>query len=242
MTGGSGGIGAAVCELAGRQGYSVAVNFAHDEAAARTVVDRVVRGGGKAVAIRADVSMQDEVAELFESAEQQLGPLSLLVNNAGITGPVSRFAAVPLEVVRRIFEVNVMGTVLCARQAILRMSSRHGGHGGAIVNVSSRAARLGGANAWVYYAMTKGAIESLTVGLAREVADEGIRVNAVAPGLIQTGIHAAAGDPSRIERMRASVPLGREGQPLEVAEAILWLGSPAASYVTGAVLEVSGGR
>jgi NAD(P)-dependent dehydrogenase (short-subunit alcohol dehydrogenase family) len=242
VTGGSRGIGAAVCRLAARKGYRVAVNFHANEQAANTLVKEIEQTGGRAAAIRADIGKEADVLELFQKAEKTLGPIAALVNNAAITGGFARVDSVKAEMLRRLMAVNITGAVLCAREAVRRMSTAHGGKGGAIVNVSSRAAQLGSAGEWVHYAMTKGAIETLTIGLAREVAQEGIRVNAVAPGLVQTDIHADAGEPGRPQRLASTIPLGRAGTPDEIAEGILWLLSPAASYVTGAVLAMGGGR
>lgn len=179
---------------------------------------------------------------LFDAAERELGPIRGLVNNAGVTAGLSRVEAVTLQALREVFAVNTIGTILCAREAVQRMSTRSGGRGGAIVNISSMAARLGGAGEWVHYAASKGAIESFTIGLAREVAAEGIRVNAVAPGIIETGLHAASGVPDRVERLKSSIPMQRVGAVEEVAEGVLWLLSPAASYTTGAILAIGGGR
>ena len=241
VTGGSRGIGAAVALLAARQGYAVAVNFVADASAASSVVADVERNSGRAIAIQADVSSEPEVLQMFETAERKLGQVVALVNNAGITGGFSRLQNLEAKTFERVLAVNVTGAVLCAREAVRRMSKRNGGAGGAIVNISSRAAQLGGAGEWIHYAMTKGALDTLTIGLAREVA-EGIRVNAVAPGLVETDIHSAAGDPGRQERMAPGIPLGRAGKPEEIAEAVCWLLSPAAAYVTGTILPVSGGR
>jgi NAD(P)-dependent dehydrogenase (short-subunit alcohol dehydrogenase family) len=220
----------------------VAVNFVGDEAAAQDVVRRIAAAGGRAMAIRADVAREEDVLRLFQTAERELGPLRALVNNAGVTGGFSRVEALSVEALTRVLAVNVIGTVLCAREAVRRLSFRHGGGGGAIVNISSLAARTGGANEWVHYAASKGAIHSFTVGLAREVATEGIRVNAVAPGLIETDLHASNGAPDRLDRLSPSIPMQRAGTADEVAAGVLWLLSPGASYTTGTVLEIGGGR
>jgi len=242
VTGGSRGIGAAVARLAGRRGYAVAVNYTNDAAAAQSTVDAIAAAGGNAIAIRADIAHEEDVVRLFLEAERELGPLAALVNNAGITGGLARLEAVSAAMLMQLWATNLSGSVLCAREAVRRLSTRHGGSGGAIVNLSSIAARIGSGGEFVHYAMSKGAIDTFTVGLAREVAAEGIRVNTVAPGLIVTDIHAAAGDAGRIERLATTVPMGRAGTTDEVAEAVLWLLSPAASYVTGATIEVGGGR
>src|SRR6202162_3865475 len=242
VTGGSRGIGAAVAMLAGGAGYAGAVNFATAEADAAKVVDAIVAAGGRAVAIQADVSREAEIIRMFQIAEQKLGPIKGLVNNAGVTGGFARVEEVSSVALANVFAVNVSGTILCSREAVRRMSTRRGGTGGAIVNISSRAAHTGAAGEWVHYAASKGAIDSFTIGLAREVATEGIRVNAVAPGLIDTGLHAANGAPDRLERLAASIPMNRPGTPDEVAEGVLWLLSPAASYTTGSILDIGGGR
>jgi NAD(P)-dependent dehydrogenase (short-subunit alcohol dehydrogenase family) len=242
VTGASRGIGAAVACLAGLQHFAVAVNYARDATAAQRVVGTIVAGGGRAVSIRADVAQEADVVRLFAEAESELGPVTALVNNAGIIGGIARVEAVSAAMLTELWAVNLSGTILCAREAVRRMSVRHGGAGGAIVNISSRAAHLGSAGEFVHYAASKGAIDTFTLGLAREVAAEGIRVNAVSPGLIETEIHAAAGDPGRVERIGATVPMQRAGTAQEVAEAVLWLLSPAASYVTGANIGVGGGR
>jgi NAD(P)-dependent dehydrogenase (short-subunit alcohol dehydrogenase family) len=242
VTGGSRGIGAAIAALAAARGFSVAVNFSTGEAEADIVTQRIVSAGGRAHAIRADVSVEDDVVRLFQTAERELGSITALVNNAAITGGFSRVDSVSASTLTRVMAVNVNGSILCAREAVRRMSTKHGGGGGAIVNISSRAARNGSAGEWVHYAASKGAIDSFTIGLAREVATEGIRVNAVAPGLVETGLHAANGAPDRLQRMAESIPMQRPGTPQEVAEGVLWLLSPAASYTTGAILEISGGR
>jgi NAD(P)-dependent dehydrogenase (short-subunit alcohol dehydrogenase family) len=242
VTGASRGIGAAIAKLAGAHGYSVAVNFATGEAEAQAVAEQIRSAGRCAQAIQADVAREEDVLRLFETAERELGPIKALVNNAAITGGFARVDSVTAAALAKVMAVNVTGAFLCAREAVRRMSNRHGGSGGAIVNISSRAARTGSAGEWVHYAASKGAIDSFTIGLAREVATEGIRVNAVAPGLIETGLHAANGAPDRLERLAATIPMHRAGLPLEVAEGVLWLLSPAASYTTGAILEIGGGR
>lgn len=242
VTGGGRGIGAAIARLAGRHGYAVAVNYAANEASALGVVKEIEQGGGRAKAIQADVSKEKEVVQLFETAERTQGTIVALVNNAAITGGFARLEELEAAILERVLAVNVTGPILCAREAVKRMSKRRGGTGGAIVNISSRAAQLGSPGEWIHYAVTKGAIDTLTIGLAREVASEGIRVNAVAPGLVETDMHATAGDPERPKRMAPSIPAGRAGKPEEIAEAVLWLLSPAASYVTGSILAVSGGR
>ena len=242
VTGGSRGIGAAVARLAGSRGYSVAVNFLSNEAAAHGVVKEIRSSGSSAVAIRCDVASEADIIRLFQEAEQELGPICGLVNNAGVTGGFSRVETLEAASLAQVLTANIAGTILCAREAIKRMSTRRGGHGGVIVNISSLAARIGGAGEWVHYAASKGAVDTFTKGLAREVASEGIRVNAVAPGLIETEIHAANGAPDRLERLAPTIPLGRPGSPTEVAEGVLWLLSDAASYTTGAILEIGGGR
>jgi NAD(P)-dependent dehydrogenase (short-subunit alcohol dehydrogenase family) len=242
VTGGSRGIGAAVARLAGSRGYSVAVNFLSNEAAAQGVVEEIRSTGGSAVAIRGDVASEPDIIRLFEEAEQELGPICGLVNNAGVTGGFSRVETLEAASLAQVLTANIGGTILCAREAVKRMSTRRGGRGGVIVNISSLAARTGGAGEWVHYAASKGAIDTFTIGLAREVASEGIRVNAVAPGLIETEIHAANGAPDRLERLSPTIPLGRPGSPTEVAEGVFWLLSDAASYTTGTILEIGGGR
>lgn len=241
VTGGSRGIGAAICRLAAARGYDLCVNYASDRAAAEAVVAEVEAVGRKAVAVQADLAKPEEIAPLFEAAAE-LGPLTALVNNAGITGRISRLDAVDIEIIRRTVDLNVTGAILAAREAVLRMSTRHGGRGGGIVNISSVASRLGSPGEYTWYAATKGAIDSFTLGLAKEVAAEGIRVNAVSPGLIDTGIHAAGGNPDRVAQVAPNIPLGRAGTPEEIAQATLWLLSEEASYVTGAILSASGGR
>ena len=242
VTGGGRGIGAAICRMAAREGYAVAVNYQSQEAAANAVVREIRQAGGQAAAIRADVGKEADVVGLFVQAEEQLGPLGALVNNAAITGGFGRVDSVDEATLERLFAVNVIGALLCSREAVKRLSTARGGRGGAIVNISSRAAKLGSAGEWVHYAMSKGAVDSMTVGLAREVAQEGIRVNAVAPGHILTDIHKEAGDPERPVRMAQTIPMGRAGTPEEIAAGVIWLLSPAASYVTGTILEIGGGR
>jgi NAD(P)-dependent dehydrogenase (short-subunit alcohol dehydrogenase family) len=242
VTGGSRGIGAAVARLAGNRGYSVALSFHDNEAAARNVVEDIRSSGNAAVAISGDVALEGDIIRLFAEAERELGPICGLVNNAGVTGGFSRVEALDAASLAKVLMTNVAGTILCAREAVKRMSTRHGGQGGAIVNISSLAARTGGAGEWVHYAASKGAIDTFTIGLAREVGAEGIRVNAVAPGLIATDLHAANGAPDRLERLSPTIPMGRPGSPPEVAEGVLWLLSEAASYTTGTILEIGGGR
>lgn len=241
VTGGGRGIGAAVCRALAAAGHPVVVNYLGDAAAAERVVAEVTGAGGTAVAVRADVADEAAVVRLFDAAAE-LGTVGLVVVNAGITGPYGRLDELDADALRRVVDVNVTGAVLCAREAVRRMSTRHGGSGGGVVTVSSGAATLGSAGEWVHYAATKGAVNSLTVGLSREVAAEGIRVNAVSPGLIDTDLHATAGQPDRLARMAPTVPMGRAGTPEEVAAAVLWLASDAASFVTGAIVPVTGGR
>lgn len=242
ITGASRGIGAATAILAGRRGHAVCVNYRTNAAAARVVVDAITAAGGTALAVAADVAVEEDVVRLFETVDRELGPVGALVNNAGILERQMRVADMDAARIRRVLDTNVVGAFLCAREAVRRMSTKRGGKGGAIVNVSSGAARLGSPDEYVDYAATKGAIDTMTIGLAKEVAAEGIRVNAVRPGLVITDIHAAGGEPGRVDRMKASVPLGRGGMPEEVASAILWLLSDEASFTTGAIVDVTGGR
>ncbi|KAF1724370.1 SDR family oxidoreductase [Pseudoxanthomonas japonensis] len=242
ITGGSRGIGAATALLAAGQGYAVGVNYRRDEAAAASVVAQIVAAGGRAVALQADVSDEADVVAMFQRMDEALGPVTALVNNAGILETQMRVDTMDAARIGRILATNVTGTLLCCREAVRRMSTRHGGHGGAIVNVSSVAAKTGSPGEYVDYAASKGAMDTLTVGLAQEVAQEGIRVNAVRPGFIYTGMHADGGEPGRVDRVKAFVPMRRGGQPDEVAQAILWLLSPQASYTTGTFVDVAGGR
>jgi NAD(P)-dependent dehydrogenase (short-subunit alcohol dehydrogenase family) len=242
ITGAGRGIGAATAKLAAKRGWAVCVNYLRNREAAESVVADVEKAGGRAAAIAADVSSESEVVRLFEECDRALGPLSALVNNTGILERQVRVENIDAARLNRIFTTNITGSFLCAREAIRRLSTKHGGRGGAIVNVSSAASRIGSPGEYVDYAASKGAIDSLTLGLSKEVADEGIRVNAVRPGVIYTEIHASGGEPGRVDRVKGSVPMKRGGQPGEVAEAILWLMSPESSYCTGIFIDVTGGR
>jgi NAD(P)-dependent dehydrogenase (short-subunit alcohol dehydrogenase family) len=242
VTGGGRGIGAATARLAARRGYAVCINYLRDKDSAERVVQDIRGDGGSAIAVAGDVSVEKDVLHLFEECDRSLGPLTALVNNAGIVATRARIDAVDAARLQRMMAVNIVGAFLCAREAIKRMSRKHGGKGGAIVNVSSGAARLGSPGEWVDYAASKGAIDTMTLGLSKELADDGIRVNCVRPGFVNTGIHAGAGEPNRIERLRDTIPMKRGGEPEEVANAILWLLSEEASYSTGAILDVTGGR
>ncbi|MEH6625266.1 MAG: SDR family oxidoreductase [Motiliproteus sp.] len=242
ITGGGRGIGAATARLAAQQGYAIAINYCSQAKAAETLLRELQQAGANAIAVQADVSVEAEVLAMFTRIDNELGPLTALVNNAGILDHQASFQQMTLERWQRIFNINVMGSFICAREAIKRMSTTSGGQGGAIVNLSSIAASLGAPNEYVDYAASKGAIESFTVGLAKELAGQGIRVNAVRPGIIATDIHASGGEPGRVERMKDSVPMGRGGEAEEVAHAILWLLCDEASYTTGSFIDVSGGR
>jgi NAD(P)-dependent dehydrogenase (short-subunit alcohol dehydrogenase family) len=242
ITGASRGIGAATALLAARQGYAVAVNYSANSLAADEVVRQIRQAGGTAMAVQADVADEAQVLTMFEKVDAKLGRLTALVNNAGVVDQTSRVDAMSMARFRRMFEINVYGSFVCAREAVRRMSTRHGGAGGTIVNLSSVAARLGAPGQYVDYAAAKGAIDSFTVGLAKEVAAEGIRVNAVRPGIIDTDIHASGGLPDRAREMAPQVPMQRPGSAEEVARSILWLMSPESSYTTGTVLDVTGGR
>lgn len=242
VTGASRGIGAATALLAAAKGYAVVVNYAAQAVAADEVVSRIRSQGGKAVAVQADVADETQVLAMFETIDTQLGRLTALVNNAGVVDVAARVEEMSVARLKRMFDINVLGSFVCAREAIRRMSTRHGGSGGAIVNVSSAASRLGAPGQYVDYAAAKGAIDAFTIGLAKEVAAEGIRVNAVRPGLIETDIHASGGIPDRVSQLAHQVPMQRGGTAEEVAQAIVWLLSAEASYTTMSLIEVSGGR
>ena len=242
ITGASRGIGAAIARLAATRGYTIAVNYASSQAAAERLVQELRESGAHAIAVRADVAQEPEVERLFATVDRELGPIDALVNNAGILEKQCAVEAMSAERIQRVFATNVLGSMLCAREAVRRMSRKRGGRGGAIVNLSSMAARLGSPHEYVDYAASKGAIDTFTLGLAKEVGDAGIRVNAVRPGLIDTDMHASGGEPGRIERLKGSVPLQRGGHVDEVARAVLWLLSDEASYTTGTFIDVSGGR
>ena len=241
VTGGSRGIGAATSRLAAERGYSVGVNYLENAEAANQIVEEIEGNNGKAIAVQADVSVEADVVRLFETIDSKLGTPSALVNNAATLGPRTRVENLDAERIERVFAVNVTGSFLCAREAVKRMSTRNGGKGGAIVNVSSGASTFGSPNTYVDYAASKGAIDTMTIGLAKEVADGGIRVNGIRPGFIYTDIHATFGEPDRVDRMAQTVPMKRGGQPEEIATAILWLLSDESSYTTGAILDVAGG-
>jgi len=241
VTGGGRGIGAATCRLAAEQGYAVCVNYVRDGDAAALVVDQISSKNGKAIAVAANVAEEAEVVRLFETVDREFGSLDALINNAGVLSRAARLESIDLDRLKRIFGINVFGAMLCAREAVRRMSTRNGGKGGVIVNVSTGFVKSGAPGMFLDYAASKGAIEVLTAGLAREVATEGIRVNAVRPGLIDTAIHADGGDPERVKKAGHVVPMKRPGRAEEVARAILWLASDTASYTTGTILDVSGG-
>jgi NAD(P)-dependent dehydrogenase (short-subunit alcohol dehydrogenase family) len=242
ITGASRGIGAATALLAARQGYAVAVNYTANSLAADEVVRSIRAGGGTAITVQADVAIESQVLAMFDKVDTKLGPLSALVNNAGIVDVACRVDAMDMARLQRMFTTNVLGSFVCAREAVKRMSTRHGGAGGSIVNLSSAAARMGAPGQYVDYAASKGAIETFTIGLAKEVATEGIRVNAVRPGIIETDIHASGGQPDRARQLAPQVPMQRPGTALEVAQAIVWLMGSDSSYTTGSMLDVSGGR
>ncbi|WXL25219.1 SDR family oxidoreductase [Ectopseudomonas mendocina] len=242
VTGGSRGIGAAISRKLGSLGYRVYLTYERDSHAAAQVVKEITQAGGSAQAWQLDTASEASITQLFHALDQEPQALSLLVNNAGITAGFSLLESLSLERLEQVFRVNVFGAFICAREAVRRMAKSRGGQGGVIINVSSRAAELGGSGEWIHYAASKGALDTMTRGLAKEVADEGIRVNGIAPGLIETDLHAAAGKPERPALMAPTVPVGRAGSPEEVADCVGWLASPEASYVTGAIIPVSGGR
>jgi len=242
ITGGSRGMGAATARLAAAQGYDVAISYVQDESAALAVASDVEAAGRRALPVRADSADPEQVARLFAGIDREFGRIDVLVNNAAILQRQSRLEDIGFERMQRIFAVNAIGPMLCAQQAIRRMSYRHQGRGGAVINISSASARLGSPNEYVDYAASKGALETFTTGLAREVAREGIRVNCIRPGHIYTDMHASGGEPGRVDRVKDSIPMGRGGQPEEVARAVLWLASAEASFTTGTFLDVTGGK
>jgi NAD(P)-dependent dehydrogenase (short-subunit alcohol dehydrogenase family) len=242
VTGASGGIGAEVARLASARRVPVAIHFLQNKPAAESLAKEIVAAGGRALAIQADLGKEHDVLRLFDTAAHELGPVVGLVNSAGVVGGLTRVENVTAATLEEVLRVNVIGTILCCREAVKRMSTAHGGSGGSIVNVSSIASRIGGAGEWVHYAASKGAVDSFTLGLAREVATEGVRVNAVSPGIVETDLHAKAGAPDRLKRMAPGIPMKRPGTPREVAETVLWLLSDAPAYITGSILEIGGGR
>ena len=242
ITGGSRGIGAATAVLAAKLGYSVALNYRENENSAINVVNQIESLGGSVIALRCDISNDEQVVDMFNQIDNSIGRLTALVNCAGILAPLSRVENIDAERIRKIFDVNVVGNFICAREAVRRMSTKHGGNGGSIVNISSGAARLGAPNDYVDYASSKAAIDTFTIGLAKEVAGENIRVNAVRAGFIDTDMHQSVGGSNRFEQLRHTIPLDRIGKPEEVAEGIMWLISDKASYCTGTILDVTGGR
>jgi len=242
ITGGSRGIGAATALLAAQDGWAVAVNYANNQAAANQVVQTIAQAGGQAIAVQGDVADEAHIVRMFATVDQQLGRVTGLVNNAGVVDVTARVEDMSWERLERMMRINVLGSMVCAREAVRRMSTRHGGQGGAIVNLSSAAAKLGSPNQYVDYAASKGAIDTLTLGLAKEVAAEGIRVNGVRPGIIDTDIHASGGLPDRVKELAPQLPMRRAGTSEEVAQAIVWLLSDASSYTTGSCIEVTGGR
>lgn len=242
ITGASRGIGASIALKAGAVGYDVCVNYLGNKEAAEAVVSQIHEAGGKAIAVQGDVSREEDILSLFQTADAELAPLCALVNNAGILEAHDSVENMTFDRLQRVFTANIIGSFICGREAVRRMSIKHGGKGGGIVNISSVAARLGSPHEYVDYAASKGAIDAFTIGLAKEVAEEGIRVNAVRPGVIYTDIHASGGEPDRVDRVKENVPMKRGGQPGEVADTALWLLSKDASYITGALLDVSGGR
>jgi len=242
VTGGSRGIGAEIATLGAADGYAVCISYVKNKAAADTVVAAILEAGGTAIAVAADMAVEADILRLFATVDQELGTLTALVNNAGILETQMRVDQMDVARMQRIFNTNIVGAFVCAREAVKRMSTKYGGAGGAIVNISSVAARAGGPGEYVDYAASKGAVDTLTIGLAKEVATEGIRVNAVRPGVIYTEIHASGGEPGRVDRVKANVPMQRGGEAREVAQAAIWLLSEHASYTTGSFLDVAGGR
>ncbi|NVZ50703.1 SDR family oxidoreductase [Pseudomonas sp. B6002] len=242
ITGGSRGVGAATARLAASRGYDVAISFVRDESAARSVVTDVQALGRRALAIRADNADPQQIADLFAAIDREFGRLDVLVNNAAMLAPQSRLEDLDFTRMQRLFTVNAIGPILCAQQAIKRMAYRHNGPGGVVINISSASARLGSPNEYVDYAASKGAVETFTIGFAKEVARDGIRVNCIRPGHIYTDMHASGGEPGRVDRVKDSIPMGRGGQPEEVARAVLWLASAEASFITGTFLDVTGGK
>ena len=242
ITGASRGIGRAIAKKAGSQGYSVAINYRNNEKEAQSILKELIQSGVEAITIQADISQEEDILRMFAEVKEKLGPLTAFVNNAGIITTISKLEAMDAKRIENVLKVNVLGSILCAREAIKAMSTMHGGQGGSIVNLSSAAAKLGSPNEFVDYAASKGAIDSFTIGLAKEVAREGIRVNAIRPGLIETEMQTDTGDPQRIERLKGGVPLQREGAAKEVADAVMYLLSNEASYITGSILDVTGGR
>lgn len=242
ITGASRGIGAATARIAARRGHAVVINYLSSDDAARSLAAEISAAGGTALPVRADVGQEADVLRMFEQVDRELGPISALVNNTGVLERQMRLDEMEADRWQRVLTTNVIGSFLCAREAVRRMSTRHGGQGGSIVNVSSVAARLGGTGEYIDYAASKGAVDVMTVGLAREVATEGIRVNGVRPGPVYTDIHASGGEPGRVDRVKSAIPMQRGGEVDEIAHAILWLLSDEASYVTGSILDVSGGR
>lgn len=242
VTGGSRGIGRAISLGAAKAGYQICVNYAHNAAAAGDVVSEIEATGGKAIAVQADMTKEADILRMFETTDQELAPLAALVNNAGIVDTASKVEGMSLDRLERMFTTNITGPFLCAREAVKRLSTAHGGKGGGIVNISSVAAKLGSPGEYVDYAASKAAIDTMTIGLAKEVAAEGIRVNAVRPGVIYTDIHASGGEPGRVDRVKSMVPMQRGGEAGEIADTVLWLLSDKSSYVTGSLIDVSGGR
>lgn len=242
ITGASRGIGAALARLAAARGYAVAINYVHNQAAAQAVADDILAAGGQALLVQGDVAQEADIVRMFQTLDAQWGRVDVLVNNAGVLEQMMSVCDMSAQRIQRVMNTNVVGLMLCCREAVKRMAKDHGGQGGAIVNISSVAAKLGSPFEYVDYAASKGAVDAITIGLAKEMALQGVRVNGVRPGLIYTDIHASGGEPGRVDRLAVNVPMQRGGQPQEVAEAVLWLASEAASYVTGTWIDVSGGR